>query len=505
MSQIEKIVKGLFFPGLVSRYHKLWVLIGTGVIQTGVVILLFSVTSPFRAFVAAAALPCVVPILFAPQLGVYVLAASLIGQWPWEIMRYFGMLVAASTLIWLLLHRKPLFPYNSILVLTGLFTVFVLLSTINPRTRVGLWSFVGHFTLVWIFATLIDSRQALRRVVQLMILSGVVTAVIGLIQARTHFIWPASTTYYEVYFNSSQDKSAIELQSWMGQFRVDSITGTPDFLPLYLQTLMPFVGFWFLRQQNRIRQILGVSILILFGVVHLLSFTRGAILTTGIVLVLMGWKMDKRLFMALGPSLILVGFCMILMWAPARERILSMVTPKRVVEVDAQLEPMKWRLLVLPFGVEMLFERPFLGMGIEQQRYNWPPSARNLIPDLDMPVPLHNSYLQAGIDVGLGGLAVLLALVFTIIRQLQKLGRRFSAIGERELADIASASQIAFIGIACAMLAYPMLESFRYFWLLVSMACALGRLEKELRQTASRLETPLALIDPAAVNLGAGA
>ena len=492
MAKLEKIAQGIFFPGISSRRYRLWALVGVGVIQSGLMILLFSVTSPLRAFVAAVAIPGAITLLFLPRLGVYILVACVIGQWPWNIMRYILMLVAASTLLWLLLHRKPLFPYNPILILVGVYLLFTLASTINPLSRFEMWSgaaaYIGHFILVWVVITLITSRQSIQRVIGLMIFSGVVTAVVGLIQARTHFIWPASTTYYEMYFNSSflQEKSAMELQGWMGEFRIDSITGTPDHLALYFQTLIPFVGFWLARQQSRVRQLMGFSTLLLFGVVHLLSFTRGAIVTTVVVLALIGWMIDKRRFVAFGPTLVLVGFLALLLWAPTRERILSMLSPSHTVGTDAHLEPMKWRILTLPVGVQMLFERPLLGIGVGQQPYNWPVSARSLIPDIEKPVPIHNSYLQAGIEMGLGGLVVLLILMAVTVRHLRSLIKRFQLVGEEKLADIARASLIALIGMACAMVAYPMLETFRYFWLMFGVTGALMRIERSLQLTSFR-------------------
>ena len=491
MGYVAKIMQGVLSPEMSSRRQRLGALFAVACMQSGVTASLFALTSPLRAVIVALALPCAVAIFLSPHLGAYMIAAILIGHWPWGVMRYFGMLVAASTFMWLFLRRERIFPFNPILLWAALFTGFVLISTISPRTRIGLWTtalaFVGHFTLVWIFVALLDSRSAVLRVVQLMVLSGVATAVIGLIQWRTHFVWPASTTYYA---DASQGdfvgKSALELQGWLGQFRIDSITGTPDMLPLYLQTLMPFVAFWLVRQHSRVRQVIGMLILALFGVVHFLSFTRGAILTTLVVVAMIGWMIDKRRMVVFGPTLALVGFAALMSWEPMRERIISLIALTPSLQEDAHLESSRWRLAVLPIGVKVLFERPLLGMGAGQQRYNWPPSARHLIPEVEEPTVIHNSYLQIGIEIGIGGLTALLVLMMIIFRELRRLARRFLALGDCEMADVARASLIAFLGIALAMMAYPMLDSFRYFWLLAGLTGAMVRLEGALPAIASR-------------------
>ena len=463
-----------------------WPVASVAVVQSGLAALLLAMVSPLRALAIAVAIPGALVVLLAPRLGVYGLAATLIGQWPWNGMRYFGILVVASALAWQLLRRQRVLPPNPILLLMGLFVVFVLLSTISPRSRIGMRSMVltylGHFTLVWLFAILIDSRQAVQTVIRVMVSAGVIVAIIGLVQWRTHFVWAASTTAVELSLASFADKTGMDLQGWLGTFRIDSITGTPDLYALYMQTLMPFVIFWTVRQRSLIRWLGGGLILGLLGVTHLLSFTRGALVTTGLVLFLVGWMLDRRRLIACGPVLILVGCVTLLAWSPLRQRVLSMLTFKPAPGVEAHLESGKWRLAVLPYAFRMLLENPITGIGVEQTRYHWPDEAKHLIPSVKglAPVELHQSYLKVGIELGWGGLAVFLLLIFTTLQRLYWVAGRFQALGDRQLADTARAMLAAFIGLVFALLMYPMLETFRYFWLLLGLTGSLLHLEKSL-------------------------
>ncbi|HEY6564618.1 MAG TPA: hypothetical protein VIY86_08990, partial [Pirellulaceae bacterium] len=177
-----------------------WVWAGVAATQAVWIGLLASASSPMRAVAAVLAVVCGVAILISPHLGVYVTATLLIGQWPWNLMRILGIVTVVSAAIWLTVRRKPWFARSTILWLTILFQVFVLISAVRPLTRVDLLSqvltYLGNGALVWLFVTLIDRRVMILNVMRLMVLSGIVTAIVGLVQWRTHFVWVASTTRY---------------------------------------------------------------------------------------------------------------------------------------------------------------------------------------------------------------------------------------------------------------------------------------------------------------------
>lgn len=465
-----------------SMRQRLWILISTIPAAGGT--LVAALDSPWKGAALAVGMIAALAILLSPLVGLGAFSALSIGQWPWSLMRNLELLTTASAFGWLISTQRPLFPRNRLLLMTGLLLAFVLLSTIHPQTQIRLWSsalaYVGHFLLVWLFVTLVDDRKSWLIVMRLMILSGVVTALVGLIQWRTHFTWPASTTAYYLAVDDkiNYGKTAIDLQGWQGQFRVDSVTGTPDYMALCMQTLIPFVIFGLIRQVTWSRRLMGIGILAILSLGHILSFTRGALITTAIMLLWLGWLVDKRRLVLLGPLVVLCGCMALMSWQPLRNRAMTLLSLERE-EAPEHENTAGWRLRTVPVGCEMMLKRPILGVGVGQQRWNWPPAVfGNLLPDPEFaqPIPIHNSYLLIGIETGLGGLLALLLLLATTIRDSARLGAHFLRLGDLQLAYSGIAISVAMVGLALAMFMYPMTENFRYFWMLVGMTAALSRI-----------------------------
>jgi hypothetical protein len=464
---------------MIPRWYGLGVaIIGAQVIW---VVALCMALTPLHAIVAVIGLVAAIAILLIPQYGVLLLSALLIGQWPANLITYLGLLTLASTLAWLLLHQKQLLPKSAILYLSGCYFLIALLSLISSKTNIDVRSHVlalaGHCSFVWLFATLVTTRQLLLNVLRLMVASGVVTALIGLVQWRTHFVWIASTTRDALTFGKGPqlEKTAFELQGWQGQFRIDSITGTPDFLPLYMQCLSPFVALWIVQQKTWGRRLAGIAVLGLFAVAHVLSFTRGALITTAGVAVLVAWSIDRKRTIAYAPLAGLCLFLVMLSWAPLRGRLLSMFELAKNESIET-VNTGGWRLRTIPVALKMISERPILGLGLGQQRWNWPESSiGDLIPDprIVEPLPLHNDYLLVPVEIGIGGVVVLLLFIVVSIRQLHQAAVYFKARDDLELAIAAQGTLLAIAGLAMAMAFYPIVDNFRYFWLLLAVAAAL--------------------------------
>lgn len=458
------------------------------------VIGLLAVAGPWQALALGAGLGAATAFLRWPRAGLYFMAAFVIGHWPWNLSRYVGALVIACALLWLMRRRQPLIPRDTLFILCALYVVAVLVSIISPTSRVEILSgpivAVNCMALVWLCLALVDSRRSVRRVVGAMVAAGVVTALVGFIQAYTHFTWPASTLAEAQAHAFTRSKPLLDLHGWMGVFRIDSITGTPDFLGVAMMTLMPFVICWGLRQRRVEGRVAALAVLAILSVAHVLSFTRGALVITPLVLLVTVWLISRKYVLPMAFGLV-AALLVMLTWTPLRERILAIFQLTRS-SATGELDAGAWRLHVVPTAFEMMWQRPFLGVGSEQQVHNWPSSAGDLVP-LTVPgiaPPLHNAYLLAGVELGLAGLAIVLALVFTTLIRLGKLARRFERRGELELASYAKAAFAAFGGLMLACMLYPLLGTYRYFWLLIGLAAALSRLERALPDPESPILYP---------------
>jgi hypothetical protein len=462
--------------------------IGIAVVPV-VVIALLAVTEPWRALALGLGLGVATAVVVWPRLGIYVMAAFLIGQWPFNLTRYLGLVVVAGAALWVIRRRRALIPRDALLTLSALYVGVVLVSTISPSTRIniasGVITAVNCATLVWLCLTLIDSRKAVRTVTGVMVGAAVVTALVGFVQAYTHFTWPASTLAEARAHAFNRGKSLLELHGWQGEFRIDSITGTPDFLGVTMMIVMPFVLCWLLRQRRPEPIVLGSVVLLVLGVAGTLSFTRGAFVITPIVLFLAVWLTDRKRVMPLVVALMGV-FLGMLTWGPLRERLIAVLSFTRST-ATGELDAAAWRLHVVPTALEMIWQRPFLGVGIDQQVHNWPDSAGDLVPLIvpGLSPPLHNMYLLAGVELGVLGLAVVLALVLVTAARLRALVQRFERRGEVELASYAKAALASFVGLVLAGLLYPMLGHIRYFWLVIGLAAALDRIERTLPDPSS--------------------
>ncbi len=467
-----------------------WVRVAIVVVLTLVTwgILLLTAPTLLYAICYLLALVAGVAIVVYPQVGIYVIALLLIGQWPFNLFRYLGLLTMAASFTYLLLHDKRLLPRNPILLLVGFFVFAILVSAIQPRTNVAMFSilvaYIANCALVWLLLVMADSRQLIINLVRVLIFSGVVVAIIGLVQWRTHFVWIESTTANSLVYNAKtfRGKTGFDLQQWQGEFRVDSIVGTPDYLPIYMQSLAVFVAFSMVRQKRWSLRLLMFGILLLFAFCHLLSYTRGALITTAFVVALTGWVIDRKRFMVLAPLVSVAILVALLSWTPWRERLWTMLDFRS----NEQLESMNsgaWRLSTIPVGLEILSERPFFGVGIGQGQYSWPERTYGvLIPDPRHaePPPFHNDYLGVAVEMGIFGFAALIVLLVGSVYYLAVVSRQFQRRGDIKMADIASALLVSTLGIAAAMALYPLIANCKYIWFSFGLVAALVRYERTL-------------------------
>lgn len=471
-----------------QRWYQL--IVGILCSQVAWIVAFLTATSPLQAAVIVTGLAVATSVLLFPMLGIYLLSSLLIGQWPYSLITYLGLLCVGSAFVWLLLNQQSLLPGNHILYLSLVYLLLGVVSLINPKSTVdwrsNILSLGGHVSFVWLFTTMVTDRRNLLIVVRAMVFSGIVVAIIGLVQWRTHFVWIASTTYAVLAENSDafRGKTAFDLQGWSGEFRVDSITGTPDFLPLYMQCLSPFVCLWIIRQKLWSLRLLGAAILLLFAAAHVLSFTRGALITTAIVVLLTAAIIDRKRLVLYGPMVGLLMVALMLTWTPTRQRILSMFE-LGTNETRDRVNTGGWRLKTIPVALEMISERPFFGVGLGQQKWNWPEHTIGVLvldPKVVQPLPMHNDYILVPVELGVGGLGVLLCLILLTVLSLVRAYRIFNQRGDPEMVDVSLGTLIAFIGLAAAMTMYPIVDNFRYFWLLLGLSAALIRI-------ANRLET----------------
>jgi O-antigen ligase len=451
-------------------------------------------TSPVRALVVLAALPVGFLMIAVPHLGLYLITGLMIAQWPDQVIKLAGAAVIGAAGLWALANRRPFLTFDSLFLVQLLLTVVVWVSALTTGlgTRVPTtipMAYTSFLALTWAFGTLANRPRVVQRVADSMLLSGVIIAIIGLAQYQLHFVWIVSASRLAAD-NPLITASVTDTLMWEGSFRIESLTGTPDYLGISMQILLPFAAFWTVQAATRTRQVLGLLAIALLAAALLLSQTRGVMLTTALIVapllaVKFGWRRSLP-YLGLG---LLVGIAAVLLVPPLRNRALTLTNDLFGNSTDAS-DAIVWRLTVLPIAWRMFMDHFWLGAGLWQQRYLWRDYASSEVftPGLELQLPLHNAYLLIGIDLGIVGLLLLVLLIALAWYKLRRLQHYYRGTNQMPMLRIAQATEIAWAALAVNNLMYPLLETFRYFWVLLALIGALARVAADQQSGAIQRE-----------------
>lgn len=478
----------------VARHHHIRGLSRWGSLLVGsmagllAAVLLLSATLP-RTVMALAGLAGGLVVVVMPQIGLYLVAGLSIGFWPGGLAKLVGLALTGGTIFWAAIRQRRLLMADgsliTLLALTGLVACHALASGSDEAVTAAT-SYLGFVAFYWTVATLADRPAVMHRLVASLLVSGLIIAVIGFVQFRFPFIWFVSTT--ALFASSSLYRTAdvTQLQRWGDVFRIDSLTGTPDYLGLTMQILLPFAVLWTARQPTRLGRAAGVGLTLALLGALVLSFTRAVMFTTAVVVIpllvaRLGWR---RALPPLMVGALMVGGAM-LGWEPLRERVFSIVTEWLGDDVRSAGG---WRRALLPIAWQMLLDHFWTGTGIGQHRLmiqNYAPSEL-LVPLDELQIPIHNGYLVNGIELGFLGLVLLVVLVIVTWRRLRQVQRHLAATNQAALLSLAHAAEAAWIGMACNIAFYPDLATFRYYWVLLAVAGGLSRIVTDQRTAGQR-------------------
>lgn len=465
-----------------------WFSIACGVAAGLLGALLLTRLTELRALIVLGALGIGFFSLVKPHIGLYVLTVAMIAQWPGGVIRTAGLAICGSALLWGLTTRRRLVPNDSIFWVQLMLTVVVWISTFQVFDRVDLtvtFAYTSFVALTWALPILCDRPRIMLRVIAVMLLSGVLIALIGFVQFKYPFVWIVSATYYDAASAFYSRDSVVDSLLLNGTLRVESLTGTPNYLAMTMQILLPFAVFWTIRRVSRMALAAGIAMnLMLLGAMAL-SFTRGVILTTALIVVpMLVFKIGLRRCLPYLFAGMLAASLVTVAWQPLRDRVVSTVT--EIVSADPGTAA-GWRIEVLPIGWQMFTDHFWTGVGLGQQRSLWHQYASTDIiqPGQETQLPLHNAYLLLAIDLGILGLLLFVALTLLCWRRARQAQRHFRATGQPAMLDMAHAAEIAWVAMAANNMMYPGLDSFRYYWVLLALIVAFGRIAYEQRERSS--------------------
>jgi predicted membrane protein len=470
--------------------------------------LAMAANSPLRAAIYLCALAGGLLIFLAPFAGLYVFTAALIGVWPYQLIKIAGLAVCASALVWALAVRRPLVPRDRLFLIMVVLSGIAVISAVgaatdpantiryggqtseyvssifdvgDPRSTRAALAFVSNLVLFWTVATMACSAHVVKRLVQVMLISGIVVAMIGLVQFRLRFQWITSEANLIGGLPGVVGVTPEQAITVDGLFRIDSIAGAPDYLAMVMQILIPFAALWTARQTTQLRLVLGGVATGVLAVTLVLTLARTVLATTALILVpllmaRLGWR---RTAPYVGLAAAAIGIALLAV-EPFRERVISTVT--ELFNGDSGSitgSAGGWRREVLPLAFAMFRDYFWFGVGIGRHLTLFPiylPEYLQLPQDFEFNHPIHNGYLVTAIELGVGGLGLMLSLIFGVWWRLRGLQAYFRSTRQRVLLDAALAAEIGWIVMAVDALNLPVLDgTFRYFFLLMALVGAMSR------------------------------
>jgi hypothetical protein len=321
---------------------------------------------------------------------------------------------------------------------------FILIATIHSRDRV--------ITAVWCLVAF-----------------GFVAACFSLVQGSTGLaILPSDEARVKSFFKNSGDYS------------------------LFLQSSMALaLGLFWAQPAGRRKQWIGLMLFtILLGWTY--GFVRSSIVAFGIMLLFTLPYLWRR-YQAKYALYVLAGLILILFlrWPQvsfSAQSIWSMVQDPAGTQLGRSGgTSLGFRLTHLQASWQMLRTHPWFGVGFGLSG----PALSYYITDPNYEVVgigqlLHTSFGRVAAETGSVGLFFYLLVMGLALKDLLWLPGAFAAQGDRQLAMLASGSQIAFIGHLVTNIGQPA-DIFPLFWVLIALTTALKRV---YRQQVSPLPRP---------------
>jgi putative inorganic carbon (hco3(-)) transporter len=308
--------------------------------------------------------------------------------------------------------------------------------------------YLKALALFWLLSNLIDTPGRLRRVVAALTLLGVPLAVTGM---RNY----ASGAFI--------DDGAAGVPRIAGYN--SGVAGNPNDLALMLNLLLPLAVGLALGSKDgkaRVVALLAAGILAA-GVV--VTFSRAGFLTLAVTLAVLGVQCLRRgQWAPVAGAALLALLALPLLPEGYVSRIASITQVESDPTGSAQARwADNWAAL------RVIAAQPFLGTGLgtgilalnQERGAAW--------------TAVHNVYLEHGVELGVPGLGLFLALLIGAWRSAHGAGRAAERAGDPALGHLAAGIGVALIAFAVSGFFHPVAYHF-YFYLVAGLAAAAGSL-----------------------------
>ena len=301
----------------------------------------------------------------------------------------------------------------------------------------------------WLIGTVVTTWRRLERFTWVLALCSIPLAVTAL------------ANYQSGVFITHASSSVQRIAGYVGGA---GLAGNPNDLALMLNLLMPLTGALFVISKRPWLRLIALGALMLSVAAVVVTFSRAGFITLAVIGVAAFAAMLRR--GALGAAVVMV-FLVLGAFVLTPEKYFNRLATIANIEADTTGSAQgRWDDYFV--SLEYIRTHPLTGAGLGQDLL-----ALNETRGRSTWRSVHNAFLQAAVDLGLPGLALLLALLLASFANARRVRRQAARqAGLRDLGVLASGVHLSLLAFTVAAFFHPIAYQF-YFFCLAGLAVAL--------------------------------
>ncbi|MGB9553919.1 MAG: O-antigen ligase family protein, partial [bacterium] len=250
-----------------------------------------------------------------------------------------------------------------------------------------------------------------------------------------------------------------------------STLGNPDFFPHFLIMLLPIAIMKFLKAPSLELKLYLAAYIALLGFNVIVAQTRGSYLGLLISLPALALLIDKKTYRENRYWLYGVGAALVLV-------VVYLIFKTNLIASVARIATVQTRFYIWLGGLSIFLAHPILGVGPDVLRVASPPFKRieySLLEPMNNPDRMHNQYLDELIMRGAIGFLVYMWMLVTFFVSSFKAWK--SALDPYWKAMIAGIAVGVLAYLGQNIVAFGVLPTILYFWMLMALNTALFQME----------------------------
>lgn len=335
------------------------------------------------------------------------------------------------------------------------------------RTELVVIDFAKEILLLFVIINLLTSERWFERSIWAMLIVGSVIGTLTCYQELTR-------SYGNEFGGLARSTIAQIAEGVSNRARAGGPTGEPNAFGQQMLVLVP-IGVWAALFARRISsRLFGGYAAFVCLVAAGLSFSRGTYLALLMMVIasVVVLRLNPRYLLVLP----LVYFALAAAPSELRARFgtLDTLLPGAAAQNEESDASIRRRSVEMWVAAYMFFDHPFIGVGADNFVPHYPDYIRELGSDVnDEQRNAHSYYLEIAAEHGMLGLIVVGGIFVLSFVALQDARRRFKALDNERMAELAAALQVAFIGYAVSAI-FLHGDYSRFLWLQVDLATALS-------------------------------